>query len=154
MKVYATREHEFSYGHRVHNHESKCQHLHGHNGKFVFHCSAEQLDSVGRVIDFSVIKDILCNWVEDNYDHKFLYWQDDPVAICMLKTCRLHWHIDDTHWKIFDKSFVPVPYNPTAENMCLHMLHTIAPALLAGTGVQLTKVELFETTKCRAIAEL
>lgn len=33
-----------------------------HNGRVTFYCQADELDSVGRVIDFSVIKTSLCNW--------------------------------------------------------------------------------------------
>ena len=44
----------------MHGHESKCAHLHGHNYKFEFHCTAGSLDNVGRVIDFSDIKEKLC----------------------------------------------------------------------------------------------
>lgn len=160
MKIFATREHEFSYGHRVHEHECKCKHLHGHNGKFVFHCYAEQLDSVGRVIDFSVMKELLCEWVESNWDHRFLYGDDDIIIKRMLDACKKGmvdgvpaFLIGPSFTTITD-SFVAVPFNPTAENICNHMLHVVGPMLLAGTGVTLVKVELYETSKCRAIAEL
>ena len=56
MKRIVKRYHDFSYGHRIHGHESVCGHLHGHNGRVTFYCTASKLDSVGRVVDFSVIR--------------------------------------------------------------------------------------------------
>jgi len=50
---------QFSAGHRLWQHESKCAHIHGHNYVVEFHATAEHLDSVGRVIDFSVFRDRL-----------------------------------------------------------------------------------------------
>ena len=76
----ASRYHDFSTGHRVYGHENKCAHAHGHNYRVHFHC-AGGLDNVGRVIDFSVIKDKLCNWLEDNWDHKFILWEKDPWTV-------------------------------------------------------------------------
>ena len=78
MITYATRFHDFSCGHRVVGHESHCAHLHGHNYRVHFTVEGK-LDSVGRVLDFSVIKSKLCQWLEDNWDHRFLYWSEDTV---------------------------------------------------------------------------
>jgi len=75
----AERYHDISCGHRVYGHESKCAHLHGHNYRFFFTIVAPELDTVGRVLDFSVIKERLCVWLEAIYDHKFLVWENDPI---------------------------------------------------------------------------
>lgn len=77
--IVATRYHDISCGHRVANHESKCAHLHGHNYRITFECAAEELDNIGRVLDFSVIKSTLCEWLEANWDHHFLIWSEDPI---------------------------------------------------------------------------
>ena len=133
MKITASRYHDFSYGHRVCGHEGKCASLHGHNGRVTFFCEAAQLDSVGRVIDFSVIKDRLCNWVEDVWDHSFLIWENDPWAGALRGV---------------DEDVLKVSYNPTAENMAAHLLNTVGPVRLKDTGVTLTKVKFEETRKC------
>ena len=133
MKLYANRYHDFSYGHRVHEHESKCAHLHGHNGRVTFYCEAEQLDSVGRVIDFSVIKETMCEWLEINWDHKFLVYEKDPMAPSL---------------KALDDTVVIVPFNPTSENMAAYLLNVVGPLFLANTGVTLKKVSFSETRKC------
>lgn len=135
--ITATRYHDFSAGHRVYRHESKCAHLHGHNYRVHFHCGAPQLDSVGRVIDFSVIKDKLCMWVEEEWDHKFLIWQEDPWAADL---------------ELIDPSIVVLPFNPTAENMAQFLLNFIGPKQLEETGVELMKVTVEETRKCSATA--
>jgi 6-pyruvoyltetrahydropterin/6-carboxytetrahydropterin synthase len=139
MTMRAFRYHDFSYGHCVHNHESKCAHLHGHNGRVFFYCEAPELDSVGRVIDFSVIKERLCSWVERSWDHRFLVSHKDPRAARIVA---------------MDSEAVVTVFNPTAENMADHLLRTAGPYVLAGTGVTLTKVELWETRKCGVTAAL
>jgi 6-pyruvoyltetrahydropterin/6-carboxytetrahydropterin synthase len=137
--IRAHRYHSIAYGHRVYQHESKCGHLHGHNGEITFYCEADQLDSVGRVIDFSVIKSTLCKWIEDNWDHKFLVYEKDPWAEKLLA---------------IDPTVVVVPFNPTSENMADFLLNTVGPTLLGNTGVELVRVVFFETPKCGVEVEL
>lgn len=132
----AERYHDISCGHRVHQHESKCKHLHGHNYRIHFVCEAERLDSVGRVIDFSDIKSRLCMWVENEWDHKFLMWGEDPL-------------LQVTH-RLLMESIVQVPFNPTAENMAQFLVEVVGPAQLMGTGIKLVQVRIEETRKCSA----
>lgn len=147
MKQTAIRYHDFCMGHRVVGHEGKCRHLHGHNYRIHFHCEAAHLDEVGRVIDFSVIKQLLCEWIEDHWDHKFMAWLDDPVMRPIAEEA--HGIIlQDQDIVDMQNSFVFVDFNPTAENIAAHFLDHIGPKLLFGTGVQLTKVVLEETRKC------
>jgi len=131
----ASRYHDFSTGHRVYGHENKCAHAHGHNYRVHFHC-AGSLDNVGRVIDFSVIKDKLCNWLEDNWDHKFILWEKDPWTV--------------TFQEIDPEGLVIVDFNPTAENMAEYLVNVIAPIQLRDTGVKLIKCDIEETRKCSA----
>lgn len=131
----ASRYHDFSAGHRVHNHESKCAHLHGHNYRVHFEVQGN-LDTIGRVMDFSVIKEKLCLWLEEEWDHKFLVWSEDPMHSYLLD--------------IDPAGVVVTPFNPTAENMALYLLEVIGPERLAGTGVTLVNVTIEETRKCSA----
>jgi len=132
------RYHDISCGHRVYGHESKCAHLHGHNYRVHFKCAAPDLDSVGRIIDFSVIKSHLCMWLEENWDHKFLVWQEDPWAIDLRQ---------------MDPTVVVLPFNPTAEKMADFLLRVLGPKQLEGTGVDLIRVVVEETRKCSAQAD-
>lgn len=136
MSFAIDRYHDFSCGHRVHGHESKCAHLHGHNYRVTFHCEAEQLDDVGRVIDFSVVKTLLCEWLEQHWDHKFLVWDHDPLGL----------HLAD----LDPMGVVRVPFNPTAENMARYLVENVGPVQLQGTGVRLVRCRVEETRKCAA----
>jgi|SRR5215831_4477987 len=138
--ITASRYHDFSSGHRVVGHENKCKYLHGHNYRVTFICEAPSLDDLGRVIDFGVMKSRLCQWLEDNWDHKMLLWEEDPY----VKYPDL----------IGDESIVQVPFNPTAENIAEYLLQEVGPVQLEGTGVSLVEVEVSETRKCSARAKL
>lgn len=164
MSFTVIRSHEICAGHRVVGHESKCRHLHGHNYVFHFHVApkpldgasvkGDPLDQVGRVIDFSVVKSTLCEWLEDNWDHRFLHWDQDEL-IRGIKVLVDH---DQTHHTpqtvcqkdalhLFD-SFVELPFNPTAENLAQYMVEVIGPRLLDEHGVELVKCTIEETSKC------
>ena len=156
-----TRYHDISVGHRVHNHESKCRHLHGHNYRIHFTCKSDcaefgndianaELDSVGRVIDFSVVKEKLCMWIEEHWDHKFLAWDKDPLMGALHAISENNPNISIENDRIFDESVVFAPFNPTAENMAQYLVEVVGPQQLQGTGVVLTEVRIEETAKCHA----
>lgn len=132
------RYHDISCGHRVFGHESKCAHLHGHNYRIHFTIEPDnrQLDLIGRVLDFSVIKTRLCEWLEKWWDHKMLIWVDDP-------------YLDDL-LDMDPDGVVPVEFNPTAENMAKYLVDTIGPRELEGTGCVLVSCRIDETRKCSA----
>lgn len=164
MPYEVIRSHEICAGHRVVGHESKCRHLHGHNYVFHFHVApkpldgvsvkGDPLDQVGRVIDFSVVKSTLCQWLEDNWDHKFLHWEKDELMIGLaflathgndIFTPEVIQHEDCKH---FNNSLVSLPFNPTAENLAAYMVEVIGPRLLDEHGVELVKCTIEETSKC------
>lgn len=130
-----TRYHDFCCGHRIVGHESCCKNLHGHNYRVYFTLKKieEELDAVGRVLDFAEIKKTLCQWLEENWDHKLLLWEKDPWFNQLLG---------------IDPTIVSFPFNPTAENMAICLVDKIGPQLLAGTNCCLIKVVIEETRKC------
>lgn len=153
--VSAIRYHDFSCGHRVYGHESKCSHMHGHNYRVWFELEmaankqgeVASVDNIGRVMDFSIIKEILCMWLEDNWDHKFLVWEQDPWAKTLPEM--------DPH------GVVIVDFNPTAENMAQYLVEEIGPMLLElpevvakyGTTC-IVRCTIEETRKCHATYKL
>jgi 6-pyruvoyltetrahydropterin/6-carboxytetrahydropterin synthase len=142
MTLTCSRYHDFSAGHRVYGHENKCGYLHGHNYRVSFTCetySADGMDWLGRVIDFGIMKTALCEWLEKNWDHKMLLWESDPYVRAALE---------------HDNSVVKVPFNPTAENMAKYLLEVVGPEMLKDTDVFLKRVDVSETRKCWASAEL
>ena len=135
MTYRVKRYHDISCGHRVCQQGSKCEHLHGHNYRIHFVCEAENLDDVGRVIDFGEIKKRLCMWLEDNWDHRMLIWTRDPWL---------------AELKAIDGMVYTVPFNPTAENMAKYLVTVVGPEQLRGTGIKLVECNIEETRKCSA----
>jgi 6-pyruvoyltetrahydropterin/6-carboxytetrahydropterin synthase len=146
-KIFAQRYHDASIGHRVCGHETVCRHLHGHNYRFHFNVEAQELDSIGRVVDFSVIKSTLCQWLEDWWDHKFLLWEQDPMLELLLDATRSAIASKVRH--DLRDSIVTVPFNPTAENMGKYLVDVIGPNILP-KGLVLRSVKIEETRKCSA----
>lgn len=150
----ASRYHDISCGHRVVGHEGKCQFLHGHNYRIHFFCRTDmrptpeapggfqplvELDAVGRVVDFGVIKSTLCEFLERYWDHRMLLWEHDPL-------------FDGTELDEIG-GIVKVTFNPTAENMARYLVEEVGPSLLP-KGIRLVKVTIEETAKCSASYEV
>ena len=150
--ITAERYHDISCGHRVHGHESKCAHLHGHNYRVFFTVEANKgLDDIGRVLDFSAIKSKLCMWLEDQWDHKFLAWESDPFMGAIHQAVLDGGpHFNEEASEMLSGSMVWVPFNPTAENMAQYLVEVIGPQQLAGTGCTLVSCKIEETRKCSA----
>ena len=97
-----TKEIHFCYGHRLLNYDGKCRHLHGHNGRAVITLESTGLDSLGMVMDFTAIKQILGRWIDDALDHRMLLHRDDPLIPELRRQ---------------GEPFVELDVNPTAENL-------------------------------------
>jgi 6-pyruvoyltetrahydropterin/6-carboxytetrahydropterin synthase len=134
---------KIDYGHRVMGHENKCATVHGHLGVIHVHACSDDLDSVGRVIDFSVIKEKVGGWLDTYWDHAFIANKDDRQLIANITV------IPGQFKPIFE-----LPSNPTAENLASYLLHEVCPLLMAGTGVTIYKIEFWETATSCGIAEL
>lgn len=142
MKVKITRLLEFDAGHRVMNHESKCATLHGHRYKIELVAEAEQLDDIGRIIDFSVLKEKIGTWIDREWDHNVIVFNKDAETLNALRSIPRKKEPFVSEW------------NPTAENMADYLLKTVCPAELSGTGVTITRVVVWETPNCHAEANL
>ena len=125
-----TREITFCYGHRLLNYDGKCRHLHGHNGKAVLTLEARNLDPLGMVMDFSHIKCVVQQWIDDNLDHRMLLHRDDPM-LPFLRQQR-------------EPVFV-MDVNPTAENIAKLVFD-----FARGQGFPVIEVKLWETDSCYA----
>lgn len=123
---------KFCAGHRLYRHGGKCEFFHGHNYVADFYVTGDDVDSVGRVIDFADLKQLFKGWLDENWDHGFLLAHDDENGIHAIK-------------QVVPSKYRILPYNPTAENMARYLLDEVGPELLGGTNVQLTKVVIWET---------
>jgi 6-pyruvoyltetrahydropterin/6-carboxytetrahydropterin synthase len=125
-----TREITFCYGHRLLNHDGKCRHLHGHNGRAVITLEAERLDELGMVVDFGVLKRVVGGWIDEALDHKMILHKDDPVLPLL---------------RAQGEPVFVVDVNPTAENVA-RLIFDYA----AGQGFPVVEVRLWETDSCYA----
>lgn len=132
---------KFCAGHRLFKHESKCAFFHGHNYTADFYVSGEEMDAVGRIIDFSQLKILFKGWLDEHWDHGFLLYEEDDNGINAIK-------------QVVPCKYYIMPYNPTAENMARYLLEVVCPQLLGGLGVKASKVVIWETDEAFAEATL
>ena len=138
-KITCTRKLEFDAAHRVMKHESKCKMLHGHRYVVEAAFAAEQLDDLGRVIDFGIIKELLGTWIDDNWDHNTILNKADKI-------------LGDSIAATTEQPIYYLDENPTAEIMADYLLRTICPTLFTDSGIQCTRIRLYETPNCYADA--
>jgi 6-pyruvoyltetrahydropterin/6-carboxytetrahydropterin synthase len=137
--ISCTRKIHFDAAHRVANHESKCKMLHGHRYVIEASFTASNLDSIGRIIDFGVIKDRLSSWIDTNWDHNTILWQQDQKLGQLIEQ------------QLGQKIFY-LPTNPTAENMAEYLLNTICKQLFPEPDLNCIRIRLYETPNCYADA--
>lgn len=140
-----TRRLSFCAGHRVAGHEHKCAHLHGHNYVVFVTAEANELDDLGRVIDFGVLKERVGGWLDAHWDHGFIIWQQDAPARDLLQAFSPRG--DGLPGKVF-----LLDRNPTAENLAGYLLESVCPTVLDDTGVSVTRIRVCETENCYAEA--
>jgi 6-pyruvoyltetrahydropterin/6-carboxytetrahydropterin synthase len=125
-----TREIDFCYGHRLLNYNGKCKYLHGHNGRAVIAIESPELDERGMVLDFSDIKNVVSNWIDQNLDHRMLLHRDDPAVPALREMGEPMYLLD---------------VNPTAENIARLIFE-----FTASQGFPIVEARLWETPRCFA----
>ena len=83
------RQLKFCAGHRLYQHESKCAFFHGHNYRVdievVGQGGGTEVDAVGRVVDFSQIKQRMLGWLDAHWDHAFIVFEQDENALAAVR---------------------------------------------------------------------
>ncbi len=149
--ITCTRRLQFCAGHRVMGHETKCAHLHGHN--YVLRVTATMggcgrtTDNIGRVIDFSVLKEKLGGWIDKWWDHGFILYDRDALAIKLMDGFAPH-----AGDQLGTQKLYLMAENPTAENMAEFLLTKICPELFRGLGIEVVHISIDETENCTADA--
>lgn len=133
--IHCGRRIEFDAAHRVMQHEGKCKHLHGHRYALEATFAASGLDALGRVVDFSVIKEKLGGWILEHWDHATILFDKDKALGSAIEGI--------TGQKIFY-----LAQNPTAENMAEYILRDVCPRLFKGLGIECIHIRLYETPNC------
>lgn len=143
-----TRKFEWDAAHKVLNHESKCKNMHGHRYVAEISVASSDLDSLGRVIDFSQIKDLFGNWIDSYWDHNTILNQADPLIDLPTETLR----------ELMGRQPYLMAVNPTAENMVAELFAKLSPLLLelgqkTHYKLMITKIRLWETPNCSCTFE-
>lgn len=139
--ITCTRRIEFDAGHRVRLHESKCRFLHGHRYAVEASFTAPDLDALGRVVDFGVIRERLGGWIDEHWDHAAILHQDDRA-------------LGDAIAAQTGQTVFYLPGNPTAELMADYLLRTVCPALFSDRAITCHRIRLYETPNCYADASV
>lgn len=142
MTYTISRRFQFCAGHRVPLHESKCWHPHGHNYVAHVFCEADNLDAAGRVVDFSVIKEKVGAWIDDNWDHGFIRQESDEFSRAMLEGFA---SASGRPPKTFAMASAP-----TAENLARVLFNVSKECLSDYPAIRVVQVILWETENCAA----
>lgn len=141
-----TRRLEFDAGHRIPDHLSQCQHLHGHRYAIEITLDGEVITTEGAaergmVMDFSEVRAIARRELVDAWDHAFLAWRGDRKVVEFLATLPAHKTV------LFDEP-------PTAEHLAVTAFRILEPAYRDryGHNVRLERVRIYETPNCWADA--
>lgn len=130
--MHCKRKFYFDAAHRVMGHGGKCKKLHGHRYAAIVTVAAQELDGLGMVIDFAVLKQIIGDWIDANLDHNTILYDKDH-------------ELGEQIAAITGQEIYYMDSNPTAENIAQHLLSDILPTLLKNENVEIVSVELQET---------
>ena len=109
---------EFESAHRIVGYEGKCRRLHGHNWTVEAVVKGRELDRLGMLIDFKILKAAL-SAVLDEFDHQYL--NELPAFATM---------------------------NPTAENLARVIFERMsASAVFEGSSARMAAIKIFETPR-------
>ena len=102
---------DFCYGHRLMEYSGVCNRIHGHNATVEIVLESKTLNKIGMVEDFTTVKDVAKQFIEETFDHRLLLRYDDPL-------------IESLEQK--NESYLEVIYNPTAENISKHIFNFLS----------------------------
>ena len=108
-------EEEFSAAHALRGYRGKCENLHGHNWKVEVYVRGAQLDNVGMLVDFKVLK---------------------------AATCRVMKYLD--HQNLNELNPFDNEINPSSEHLAGFILHRVSEEI-DDPRVQVYKVRVWET---------
>lgn len=122
--MYSIRtEFEFEASHKLDlPYESKCVNLHGHSYRAAatFQSLDGQLNDVGMIVDFTVIKKIIKEKIEDRLDHAYL---NDIFEVNATAEYMSKWICDELNTALNEKKIdvkcVKVELNETTKNKAI-----------------------------------
>ena len=111
----------FDSAHFLRNYEGKCQRMHGHRWTYQVTLQGTELDETGMLIDFTVLKPILKELIDEHLDH---YVLNERVPFDVL--------------------------NPTAEHIAWYIHSQLNNNWQLPERVELQKVRVLESPDCWA----
>ncbi len=127
--------------HRIPGHEGACKAYHGHRYAAEISVAADKLDSLGRVVDFSVIEDVIGGWIKEHFDHTaILYARDDEPSVKA---------VIEANQRLGKPVYLLDGY-PTVENIAAELAR-ISTGLLAPHSVRVISIRLWETPQSSAL---
>ena len=139
MSITCTRRISWCAGHRVLGHEGKCALPHGHQYTAEITASPYgNLDKIGRVVDFSILKQVYQTFVDMEWDHGFLVSCEDTELLNALNM-------------VAGAKVCICQFNPTAENIAEFLVFDDRfVKALAQYKVVVEQVVVHETPNCSA----
>ena len=134
--IRVTKEFTFEMAHALWNYDGPCKNIHGHSYKLFVTVSGtpicdENNVKFGMVVDFKELKAIVKKHVVDVLDHSLVVYKNaEGESLESVK-------------RMYEKVFV-FNFQPTCENLIIHVAETIIPKLPA--GLSLHSLKLYETT--------
>jgi 6-pyruvoyltetrahydropterin/6-carboxytetrahydropterin synthase len=142
-------------GHRVPNHKSKCRNLHGHSYEIEVGVDDKVIDTKGTcdegmVIDFGDLKQIMMDYIDNNFDHGFVMYENDILAHDFrgYQEGRAE-SADKEHEGLYiadipKQKIIFVPFVPTAENLAKYWFELIKIPL-ENRKIKIHHVKVWET---------
>lgn len=142
-----TKEIEIDMAHRVCFHKSKCRNLHWHRYKIEVGVDDKIIDTYGSsdygmVIDFSDLKAVMIEELDDRFDHGAVFFKEDPYVSLLESIIHLN---DQNPYKMHFVDFMP-----TAENLCKYWYNILEPKL-KGFNIAIAHVKIWETPTSTAV---
>lgn len=114
-------------GHRLPEHNGLCRNMHGHSYRMCVELAGE-LGADGMVMDYYELSKVV-NEIISPFDHSFVVNENDNVVLNFLKE-------NDFRYQV-------LPFDSTAENLCIHFANSINEKL--PIHIKELKVRIYET---------
>ncbi|MDF1575485.1 MAG: 6-carboxytetrahydropterin synthase [Bacteroidales bacterium] len=134
-KVRLTKEFHFEMAHALQNYDGLCRHIHGHSYRLFITVAGAPITNkdnpkLGMVLDFADLKAMVKGPVVDYFDHSLCINRDAQSSL------------PEKANEMYEKVHL-VDFQPTCENLVIHIAEKLSPSLPA--GVELYSIKLYET---------
>lgn len=170
----AVREIGIDAAHRVPDHRSKCQNLHGHRYTIQLHCVgslAAEGEQRGMVVDFGFMKDLMMQVIDEDCDHGVILAAHDIPAIETMLAPQWSYNqvrdaggfdldgvgdpckrVDPKYLRHTNSKVYLMGTVPTAENLARHWYRRLEPGIarLTEGRARIHMVRVWETPNCHA----